>query len=307
VGYEFFLFFKGALSGAVHLYRPPAVEGFLPISSLLGLRYFLATGNYDYVHPAGLTIIIAIIITAFLTRKSFCSWVCPVGTISRILELFSKKVLGLRITVPVILDHLLISLKYMLCGFFLYMIFVRMSVGEVRAFLVTPYNIAADAKMLLFFRHLSVSVSATLVALGVLSVVIKNFWCRYLCPYGGFLGLIALLSPAAIHRDVATCIDCRQCFRGCPYQIRVHQKTSVRTMECTACLNCVSTCPVDECLTVTYPAGKRLREYMVPLILLLVLFVFYAGARGTGHWVTGIDHDTFREYYSIAGTLDHPK
>ena len=35
----------------------------------------------------------------------------------------------------------------------------------------------------------------------VLSVVTKNFWCRYLCPYGALMGLLSMLSPTRIVRD----------------------------------------------------------------------------------------------------------
>jgi len=86
-GYEFHLFYTRIVAGAaVTGRRPPSVEAFLPISALMSLKYFLLTGNYDEIHPAGLTILIAALVSAFLARKVLCSWVCPVGGISRALE-----------------------------------------------------------------------------------------------------------------------------------------------------------------------------------------------------------------------------
>ena len=34
--------------------RPPGVEGFLPISALISLKYFLLTGIINRIHPSGL-------------------------------------------------------------------------------------------------------------------------------------------------------------------------------------------------------------------------------------------------------------
>src|SRR4030065_635423 len=97
VGIEFHSFYRQIVSGGpVTAHRPPAVEGFLPISALVSLKRLLLTGRYDEVHPAGLTILIAAILSSFLARKVFCSWVCPVGGISRALEWVGKKTLWRR-------------------------------------------------------------------------------------------------------------------------------------------------------------------------------------------------------------------
>src|SRR5512139_3567642 len=66
VGVEFHSFVAQVASGGpVTAHRPPAVEGFLPISALMSLKYWLLTGNYDEVHPAGLAILIAALVSAF--------------------------------------------------------------------------------------------------------------------------------------------------------------------------------------------------------------------------------------------------
>ena len=106
VGIEFASFYRQILAGGpVTAYRPPAVEGFLPISALVGLKRFLLTGSYDTVHPAGLTILIAAILSSFFARKVFCSWVCPVGGISRALEWVGKKSLWKNRKTPVLVNR----------------------------------------------------------------------------------------------------------------------------------------------------------------------------------------------------------
>ena len=311
VGIEFHSFYQQIVSGGpVTAHRPPTVEGFLPISALVSLKRFLLTGRYDEVHPAGLTILIAAILSSFLARKVFCSWVCPVGGISRALEWVGKKTLWRKQERETLVnrraDTLLSSLKYLLLAFFAWAILWKMDGEAVTGFLHTPYNYAADAKMLLFFTDISPSAGVSLAVLVVLSVVIKNSWCRYLCPYGALLGLVSWMSPQRVVRDEATCIDCKACTRGCPVEITVHRKASVWTPECTGCMSCVTSCPVEDCLTVTRKGNASLSPYLVPLAGLGTIYLLWGVARLTGHWHTTLSPSTLAEVYRIARTLAHP-
>ena len=51
-----------------------------------------------------------------------------------------------------------------------------------------------------------------------LNLVVRRFWCRYLCPLGA---LVALLSKFSwLKRDVADgCPECKQCVPQCPMDI----------------------------------------------------------------------------------------
>jgi polyferredoxin len=48
----------------------------------MSLKYWFQTGIINSVHPSGLFIFIGIICISMLMKKAFCSWMCPVGTIS---------------------------------------------------------------------------------------------------------------------------------------------------------------------------------------------------------------------------------
>jgi polyferredoxin len=308
VGIQFWRFHEQVTSGAtLTASRPPAVEVFLPISALVGLKRLVFTGRWDDVHPAGLTILIAAIAGSFLARKAFCSWVCPVGTLSRALEWIGKKVLWRRRapTVPRWIDLPLASLKYLLLAFFAWIILVQMPVSALDAFMHSPYNMAADAKMLEFFRDLSTTAAVVLVALALLSVVVKHFWCRYLCPYGALLGLASLLSPQRVVRDPAACSDCRACTRACPVEIPVHARASVWTSECTGCLSCVSACTVPECLTTTRRGARGLSPWLVPAGLLTVMIGAWLVAWATGHWETTVPLRLLARAYQLAPFLSH--
>jgi polyferredoxin len=203
-------------------------------------------------------------------------------------------------------DRGLISLKYLLLAFFAWAILWKMDLPAIERFVHTPYNYAADAKMLLFFTDLSRTAGVALGALVLLSLVIKHFWCRYLCPYGALLGLVSWLSPQRVVRDEAACIDCKACTRACPVEISVHRKASVRTPECTGCMSCVTSCPVEDCLTVTRKGKGSLSPYLIPLAGLGTIYLLWGIARLTGHWHTTLPQSTLAEVYRIARALAHP-
>jgi polyferredoxin len=309
VGWQFWRFYEQVTSpGPVTAARPPAVEAFLPISALVGLKRFALTGRWDEIHPAGSVILLAAVLGSLLARKSFCSWVCPVGTLSRALEWVGARTLwrrGRALRMPRWIDLPLLSLKYLLLAFFAWLVLVQMPVEALDGFLRSPYNLAADAKMLLFFGELSTLAAGVLAALVVLSVVVKHFWCRYLCPYGALLGLASLLSPQRVIRDPGTCNDCRACTRACPVEIPVHARGSVWTSECTGCLSCVSACAVPDCLTTTRRGKRGLSPWLVPAALLVTLLGAWAIARATGHWETAVPAQLLARAYRLAPLLSH--
>jgi hypothetical protein len=173
VGYRFYCFYLWALDRSeTYVSRPPSVEAFLPISALLGLKRLALTGQWDPVHPAGLTIFVAALAIAFLFRKGFCGWICPAGFVSNLLEKTGKP-FRFSNHLPAWLDCVFLCLKYLLLAFFIYIILLRMDLRSVEAFLHSPYNLVADAKMLVFFLQPS---TLTIAVLGFL-VLISFLMC----------------------------------------------------------------------------------------------------------------------------------
>jgi polyferredoxin len=170
IGVEFYLFVRFYESGGqtVFMPRPPGVEGWLPIASLMNLKTWLVTGDIPALHPAGMILLIAFLTIAWIFRKTFCSWLCPVGTLSEWLWKLGKQTFGRNFAPPRWLDIPLRGLKYILLGLFLYVV-VSMPVPAIRAFLEGPYGLVADVKMLNFFRLMGVTVAVTLGGLVILS------------------------------------------------------------------------------------------------------------------------------------------
>jgi len=299
IGVEFFLFMKWGLSAGQEAFypRPPGVEGFLPISALISLKYWLYTGIINNIHPAALFILLGIVAMSVLLKKSFCSWMCPIGTMSESLWLFGQKLFGKNIQMTGWLDYPLRSLKYLLLFFFIWSIW-QMDVESLEAFINSPYNKVADVKMYQFFADISTFALLTIIILVVLSVVVKNFWCRFLCPYGALLGIIGWLSPLKVTRQKSTCIDCELCTKECPANIKVHKAGRVWSDECTSCLLCVQVCPVKNTLDVRDSANSRPIPGWVLGTLAVGMFIAITGfAMLTGNWRNGISKEEYQRRF----------
>ena len=306
IGLQFYLHVLQAGNGsAVTVGRPPGVEGFLPIGALMGWKRFLGSGQWDAVHPAGMVILGFAALVSLLGRKSFCSWFCPVGTLSEGLWKAGRRLLGRNFRLPGVLDWILRGGKYALLGFFAVVI-VRMDTAAIARFLESPYYRMADVKMLHFFTRMSATTALVITALVILSLLVRNFWCRYLCPYGALMGLLALASPLKIRRRETTCIQCGQCTRACHHQIAVHVKRSVASPECSGCLDCVQVCPVSQTLQMS--SRVPVTHVWRPATVGTVIVLFFVGsvylAQITGHWESRLSTREFRVGLLMMQTFD---
>lgn len=286
--------------------KPLSPEGFLPIGSFMSLKLWLATGSWDPWHPAGMVILGAAFLLSFLLRKSFCGWICPVGTLSEWLWRLGRRLFGRTLALPRWADLALRPLKYLLLAFFLWVILVKMPVPAIRAFLATDYWKAGDLKMLRFFTDMSATTAAVLAVLTALSLATKAFWCRYLCPYGALLGLLGAAGPLRVRRDAARCIGCGSCARHCPALLPVDRKASVASPECIGCLTCVSRCPAPGALDAALPRRIVVPPRAFAAAVLGVFFGVLLAAYLAGHWHSGVSAAEHLRIYPTLGGLAHP-
>ena len=284
--------------------RPPGVEGFLPISALISLKYWLLTGVFNTVHPSALVILLIVMLLAVVLKKAFCSWVCPFGLLSEVLAKLQLRIFDRPLTLPRWLDWPLRSLKYLLLFFFVWAIFVGMDVPALEKFINSPYNRVADIKMYLFFAHPSKLTLYVLAALLLMTLLVRHFWCRYLCPYGAMLGVLSLFSVFKVRRHAESCIDCEKCTKVCPARINVHKVKSVYSDECNACMRCVDACPVKDTLYFAAPGGKIRLNKWLPVIIVLLFLGGSLLARGLGVWNNSI---SISEYKAHIRHLDSPQ
>lgn len=307
VGWQFYSFYLWALNPTTHAFvaRPAAVEAFLPLGALVSLKRLLLGAEFDTLHPAGLTLFIGALLISLLLRKGFCGWICPIGFASNLAERASKK-MRILFSLPVWIDLPLLSLKYLLLGFFGYLILWNMGLESLTDFHHSPYNLIADAKMLHFFLQPSILAGSIMIGIILISFIIRNFWCRYLCPYGALLGVVAFFSPFQIKRAPDTCTDCKKCERVCPSSIHITKRKTVRNAECIGCLECVQSCPAQNCLTLSVPGKKEITPLLLPALILALFFLCYFIARISGHWQSEVPVEVFQHYYRMIEEIGHP-
>ncbi|HFK3156896.1 4Fe-4S binding protein [Citrobacter sedlakii] len=314
IGVTFYYWVRYYETGGASLYlpRPGGIEGWLPIAGLMNLRYTLETGFLPPIHAAAMLLLVAFMLTSLLLKKSFCSWLCPVGTLSELIANLGKRLFGRHFSLPRFLDIPLRGLKYLLLVFFL-SISLSMPAQGIQYFLMSAYGIIIDVKMLDFFRHIGTITFLSVALLVVLSLFIRHAWCRYLCPYGALLGLLSLLSPFKIRRNARRCIDCGKCVKNCPSRIPVDKLIQVRTVECTGCMTCVESCPVAQTLSFSLrtpggETGKRhgaLSGVTMTLLVLGIMFASVAFAMLAGVWESPVPEHLYFRLIPQAGAIGH--
>lgn len=276
--------------------RPPVAEGFLPIAAIVAFKAMFATGEIDPIHPAGLIIFIAIIVTGWIFRRSLCSWICPIGTLSEYLGKLGKKLFDRNFKMPKWLDIPLIILKYVLFAYVLKFIFM-LPTEEAVSFMKIPYYAISDIKMFEMFMNLGLPIIGVIVLLMVLSILFKSFWCRYLCPYGAFVGLLGLFSPIILVKNNDTCIKCNRCNQACPNKVDVQSaKKVVLSSECTGCTSCVSVCPKENTLKFKLFGLLEIKPLYFGIAFIVVFFGIIIWAKANGHWETSL---SIRDYQGL--------
>ncbi|MBI4008040.1 MAG: 4Fe-4S binding protein [Planctomycetes bacterium] len=291
IGWRFYLFVKFCESGgtATFVPRPPGVEAFLPIGAMMGVKYFFLTGIIDPIHPAGFVIFVTILLTALFFRRGFCSWICPVSTISEWLWRGFEGCGGKNIRLPKIADIVLRSVKYLLLAFFLHILFVMDKTALESFYQNVPYIRVADVKMLKFFTEMATLTLIVIILLVIGSFINKNFWCRYFCPYGALLGILGWISPFRVARDKDKCIDCGKCTKACPVYIVVENKKTVTDPECLVCYDCVQACPKPGALDLKIVGPNAKIHYALYAAILIGFFgILTTAGRLTGNWHTSI-------------------
>ena len=165
-------------------------------------------------------------------RGVYCGWVCPFGALQ---ELIFKLAQVLKIPeyhLPDIVHERLMALKYV--------IFVALfglslqSIGyAARAAEVEPFKTA----IVMHFNREGVYLAYAL-ALLVIGVFIRKFFCKYLCPLGAALAIPAPLRIFDWLRRRKECgRPCQICARQCEVQA-IRPTGEINPNECHYCLDC---------------------------------------------------------------------
>lgn len=297
IGSRFFQFVQHFESpGHPFVERPSSVDAFLPIGGLMDFKYFIMTGIVEPVHPSGFIMFAAILGVSLVMKKGFCGWICPVGTVSQYIWTAGEKLFSGNARITGFTDISLRSLKYVLLGLFVVAIGV-MPMWSMAMFYIQDYYKIVDVRMMKFFTEMSMLTMWVLIVLGGLSLVYKNVWCRYLCPYGALLGLVSRLSPFKVRRNEEKCIHCHACTTHCPTLIDVEKTEVVKTAECFGCMTCVSRCPAEGALELTMSTGKKVRTvspWLFPVILIVLFYLIIGLGMVTNNWKSKVPYEEYQ-------------
>jgi len=118
---------------------------------------------------------------------------------------------------------------------------------------VYVYNLFNVGPMCLFFQGSTEwPVLLSFGGVFLLSILVSMSWCRYMCPEGAALGLLAAKAGWQINRTDA-CTGCKTCEKACPLQCIECGVRDRRT--CIYCCKCMDACPQNALVLVNEIGG----------------------------------------------------
>jgi len=197
---------------------------------LASLQVLLLTGSLALPLATGAAVVLAGY--WLLGGKGFCGWVCPVGLLTDLAEY---------------LPHVRKLPRWPLWGKLAGLVVVMMVsllLGIPAFETISPIGIGSRALGFGAGSDLLLVVAILLADL----LLVRRFWCRSLCPLGGFYSLLGRVSPLKIGYLEAACTRCNRCRASCfvPEVLTApldRGTTSVTSGDCTRCGACLDSCP----------------------------------------------------------------
>ncbi|GAB5499861.1 MAG: regulatory protein NosR [Pseudohongiellaceae bacterium] len=171
-----------------------------------------------------LLFVIFTLVTTLLWGRVFCSSLCPFGALQDFITRFGPR--RWRREINQSLHDKALYLKYL---FLALIVGTALLAGNVTIFqYFEPFGT-------LFFVNGALILWVILLAILAACFVVPRFYCRYVCPLGAALGVVALVSPLRIKR-VPQCTVCIVCERACP--TGAIRREQIDFKECVRCDIC---------------------------------------------------------------------
>jgi polyferredoxin len=215
------------------------VEYYCPMGGVISVYGLIRGGRFICsLNEMNLSIALAVLVGVILTKKSFCSWVCPMGTLFEYSAWVRRKVLRRdSLRVPDSTDAILVYLRYVILALILVLTF-RASELIFRGY--DPFYVLFTGGQ----GHGVIPVVGLSVLVGVvvMTFLFEMAWCRYLCPLGAVMTPLSRIGLLKVKRNDADCNGCGACDAVCLQRIPVSRLEKITRADCTGCLDCVTAC-----------------------------------------------------------------
>lgn len=227
----------------------PPIDSYCPFGGVETLVHFATTGEFiKKTNYSNLVILAAVIIVAVAAGAAFCSWICPFGAVQEWLGKVGRRLFKRQLALPRRIDVPLRNLRYVVLALIVYM--------TIRA--ASLWFAAYDPFKIMFGFEIETTLGWAILAATILvSLVIDRAWCKYLCPLGAVITLVAKVSPLKLQRNADICVDCNLCTRACPVRIDVAHLSVAPQAECVKCLECLEACRKKGALALEVGGGAR--------------------------------------------------
>jgi len=266
-------------------------EAYCPYGGMLSLgSYFSSHSLACSMTTVQIALGLALLLGVVLFSKLFCSYLCPLGTLTEWVGKWGRKA-KMQITLSGNFDKLLRLPKYVLLfvSFYFTVTASELFCRKFDPFYAAVTGFSSDVVFWYALPALVLTIAG--------SFFIRQFWCKYLCPIGAVTNLAVYALPAAtltllwvlltnaagiaipwpwllgtlcllgfifeastlkffifpslrITRNSDICTNCRICDKKCPMAITISNIDTVNHIDCHLCMDCVEKCPEKGALTI---------------------------------------------------------
>jgi len=223
----------------------------------LGIMYY---GGFSFNHIQNLiyqnfphksnifiwSLIVLTILTTLLIGRLYCGWLCPFGAVTEFLfgikkffEQRYKKSLGKEIEIDIIEDMPIVKFLRKYEHIYRYIKYVLAVI-----ILLFPAMIFLEPFQYMFLIYkINLVQMIYLITILLFCILFIRLWCRYFCPLGGFLSIVAKVSLFKL-KMAKSCFHCEICKTVCPTNAIVEKDKKLKIIysECILCNKCRQSC-----------------------------------------------------------------
>ncbi|WP_457551224.1 4Fe-4S binding protein [Desulfobacula sp.] len=217
--------------------------GSLTFSDPLAVLQVVIKNRY---FPTGLLISTSMVLgIAFFLGTVFCSWICPYGLLSELINRFAKKTRpGKLIHVNSQEISIVVKVVIFCTGFFIFLLFFSRPVLNLVSM---PFQYSNIFQYIVNQKQLSFGfwiISAILV----LEFLFRTrIWCRWICPQSLLIALVKLFNPLRLkvifkEKKCISGMTPSPCRKACSLDLDPRNLNAMNDAQCTNCGDCIDAC-----------------------------------------------------------------